>query len=513
MILVLPFHTGDVFQAIDLLDWIKLLGKCPKHDCLLVADAAVQWSDCSRALDLARDCFKSAELICTDKPLLGWPQASNAMFLLAASHVYSTRGQPFFWMEPDCIPLKAGWLDAIEDGHKKCGKPFMGAFVHSQNPTLPKVSLAGCAVYPPDTFQRLQGVFPCKRAWDVDTASVVIPQAANTLLIQHFFGQIDLAPTFALHKTPYSPINTFTLENLHPNAVVFHRNKDGTLLRILHQKMFPETQEFKGERPCFVQLGRFGDIILLLPAMLEWSRRIGQPPIVVTSEAHASVFEGVSYVEVEALKVHWWNDLYNALHHAQKKYGSQNVFMTQLHGGGKFSRISQPSYSLEMWLRTGLLDCFYTAPLVFDRRSSEREAQLARQLIHNGKPAVLINMAGITSPLPNAWKVIQLLTEKLSSRFDIVDISAVRAHRIFDLLGLMDRAAGMVTIDTATLHLAHGSSIPYVGLTQDTVNKDGSGKSVPRGNCVLEVPYSQAVGDVFNSADRMARAIMDHALS
>ena len=235
MVCVIAFHSGDVAQAIDLLSWIKLLGGCKSHDCLLVADADTQWSDCIRAVELAKESFKGVELIATEKPLSGWPKASNEMFLLAASHL-AVRGQPFFVCEPDCIPLKPGWLDALEDGYKKYGRLFMGAHVRSQ-PPLPAVSVAGCAVYPARAAELLAKCCQGPGAWDVECAAFTVPQSANTDLIQHFWGQKDLAPTFVQTKTPHSPKNAFTLQNIKPEAVVFHRNKDGSLIRLLKRQL------------------------------------------------------------------------------------------------------------------------------------------------------------------------------------------------------------------------------------------------------------------------------------
>lgn len=233
MICAIAFHSGDVAQAVDLIDWIKLLGGCPKHDCLLVADSMVQWSDCLSVREMAQESFQSVEMIVVEPPRQGWPMAANAMFLAAAHHL---AGKPFFWCEPDCIPLRAGWLDELGREYEQCGKPFMGAFVRTSQPGLPSLSLAGCAVYPADAAERIGRFCDGPRAWDVASAEAVIPQAASVHLIQHFFGQIDLAPTFAPAKTPHSPVNTFTLDHLRKEAVVFHRNKDGTLIRLLNKR-------------------------------------------------------------------------------------------------------------------------------------------------------------------------------------------------------------------------------------------------------------------------------------
>jgi len=73
-----------------------------------------------------------------------------------------------------------------------------------------------------------------------------------------------------------------------------------------------------------------------------------------------------------------------------------------------------------------------------------------------------------------------------------VNLNACNAYRVFDLLGLMDRAVGLLTVDTMTLHLAAASKIPYIAYTRD----DGQAGSIPKGNCVANIGYSQAVNQL-----------------
>lgn len=101
-----------------------------------------------------------------------------------------------------------------------------------------------------------------------------------------------------------------------------------------------------------------------------------------------------------------------------------------------------------------------------------------------GKPKLLVNLNPTgTSPFYGVNEVVPLLHQ---TGLEIVDLGNVRAERIYDLLGLYDHAAGLVTTDTATLHLAAASSIPYIAF----VNNGGAG-SVPKGNCILKVRYGQ----------------------
>ncbi len=80
-----------------------------------------------------------------------------------------------------------------------------------------------------------------------------------------------------------------------------------------------------------------------------------------------------------------------------------------------------------------------------------------------------------------------------------MNTNETNAHRIFDLLGLMDAAAGMITVDTASLHLLAAAKCPYVALTRD----HGQARSIPKGNCVLNVGYTEALRRMSEILDAM----------
>jgi hypothetical protein len=272
MTVVFPFFQGDVIALRELLLWIAQLGCSKNHEALLVADTATQWSDCLSLLEMALPAFHDVRLICTEQPVTGWPQGSNALFRCAAEEM-AKRNQPFLWMEPDAIPLRIGWLDSISKAYEQCGKPFMGRTYRSTDPGVPSTMLSGIAVYPADTMNRI-GALLNGRAFDVSIADGVVPQSAHTKLIQWFWGQPKLAPTFAKKKETNSPINTFTLETLESEAVIFHRNKDGTLLSLLRNRMFPCHHEV----PLTIVMSFFRNDAVLAAKTLDWVRRLGTPP-------------------------------------------------------------------------------------------------------------------------------------------------------------------------------------------------------------------------------------------
>lgn len=278
MKVVLPFHNGDAEQAADLLTWIGHLGGAKEHDLLLVADAGLDWS-VAMALIPIGEVFRSVELICTDRLVTGWPQGGNTLFLSAAEHCAATK-EPFLWLEADCVPLSKDWLDRIQSVY---GGGFLGHIYECNTPGLPQRLLSGIAVYPPNAYDIIH---PCvgnepHRAWDVSAAEKILPHAADSCLFHHFWGEKGLPPTFAAQKAPESPVNTLTLDYLRHGAVLFHRNKDGSLRRLVADKL---------------GISAFGNFVVVLPVcnhdadlmlrLLDWIQALGTPR---THEALVSI--------------------------------------------------------------------------------------------------------------------------------------------------------------------------------------------------------------------------------
>jgi hypothetical protein len=233
---IIPFHKGDAQLAEELLRWIIELGGCRKHRCLLVADASVHLNMTDALTTLAREAFGKATIAYVDDIKTSWPKASNQMFKHAAIHAAKWEHCPFFWCEPDCIPLRSSWLDEIANEYARCNKPFMGKLVSTDQHGMPALHMNGNAVYPHDVGLRLSTVLNGDQAWDIASADITVKDAFNTPLIHHFWGRFDLPPHFEDYRTRHSAENTLTLQNIPKKAVLFHRCKDGSLIRVLRQR-------------------------------------------------------------------------------------------------------------------------------------------------------------------------------------------------------------------------------------------------------------------------------------
>lgn len=262
--------------------------------------------------------------------------------------------------------------------------------------------------------------------------------------------------------------------------------------------------------PCFVHLGKYGDQMILMPALREIFRRTGIKPVVIVSRPYDSIYEGVSYADCipvvfpdhrdgigparqmawylfgNAIVPKWWDDP-EALY--PEVVDSQHRLVMSYRGKPiQVDTRMRHSYMLDQWRATGFPDADMTRlPLVFDRRSWKREAALLEGLGRIKKPILLTCFEGQSSPFSFVPEVVNSL-EDVRDQFHVVALDGFRAHRIYDLLGLFDRAAGMITIDTATLHLAAASRIPHIAIT-----RHDWGHSTTRGNCILEVRYPETL--------------------
>lgn len=262
--------------------------------------------------------------------------------------------------------------------------------------------------------------------------------------------------------------------------------------------------------PCYVQLGKFGDIMILLVAMKHVHDECGYRPVVLTSQEYGSILEGVSYVQPWLEPLHWVNDVGRARRLAELRYGWSVVPkwwddpghlpppvvngdpVATLKIGNRTMEVPAAqwdSYQLSQWRAMGFQSKdMLEWPLVFDRRHRMRELDLVKRVFRTSKKKLLFNLfGGGSSPFGFDPEVMREIY-RYGPHFEIVNLAAVRANRIFDLLGLFDRSAGLITSDTSTLHLAGACEIPYVAYVAN-----GGGGSIPKGNCQLAIRYGETV--------------------
>lgn len=257
-------------------------------------------------------------------------------------------------------------------------------------------------------------------------------------------------------------------------------------------------------KTAFCLLARNGDIINSL-AMARYLHNLdGEKPLWFVHRQYLAVLKGASYVEPVPVVM----DLHRvdlAIRMAKTK--ATRVINATSHG--KFYKGSRDqSYNFKAWDDNGFGDHFHDLkgwPLQFDNRDPEREATLISQFITGDRPVLLLSLAKAkSSPFPHHALFEERIRRKWAKVFQIVDLQTVHCSRIYDLLGIMDRARVLITADTATLHLATAApTLKTICLTNDHPFL----ASRPRYEPIYQTSYSQALANLERVHEAVVRTI------
>lgn len=281
---------------------------------------------------------------------------------------------------------------------------------------------------------------------------------------------------------------------------------------------------------CYVMLGKLGDLVQMLPVFQHECEESGIAPTVMVEAKHAGLFDGVGYVSPWVTELKWPSGITSAREEAERAFekvlvpqfwNDTQVFdrppstsVLKLNGREwKFDMDEWPNCQSAMWGVCGLgLSELRRRQVIFNRRDPVREQALAGTVSNWKKPVILYNLQGESCPFGLAPEILRTLWP-LRHLLDLVDLSAIKAHRFYDLLGLYDRAAGLLTIDTATLHLASASTVPVVALVND-----GWSRAEPKGSVIMAMNYSQVTSRITEITEvishlallRRNRRLVDH---
>lgn len=220
-------------------------------------------------------------------------------------------------------------------------------------------------------------------------------------------------------------------------------------------KRFPKT---------FVQLGRAGDILNILPLVKREFQKHRIRPRVMVAADFAGILDGVKYAD----PLIWpgrFEDVKPAVWTAGRQKG--DLIIPQIYGNDWSPAALCTSFARDSWRVAGADVPWGSLPLEFDRRDREGEQMVLRHflILPASRPFVLLAVDGISSPFTGARSLKALLNYWLKD-FRIIDLSGFRARHISDLIPLFDRAHCLVTIDAGLLHLAHASRVPVVTLVE-----------------------------------------------
>lgn len=234
---------------------------------------------------------------------------------------------------------------------------------------------------------------------------------------------------------------------------------------------------------------RLGDICNNLPVARDIFLRTNEKPDWYVNLHFASIFGGVGYAT--PIKTQFAPDRTDLACELAKQTHS-TVLMMQTFGKMWHGKPTPCCYNRLAWVNCGMGDCFDKVleyPLIFDRRDSEREERLCQRVITGTKPVLLLSIAcGRSSPFAAHGTFTDSILRKWGQHFQIIDLCKVRAARVYDVLGLMDRAALLVTGDSFAIHLAAAcQKLPVVFLC----NNEPFLASDTRCRVVLRLKYSE----------------------
>ena len=202
-----------------------------------------------------------------------------------------------------------------------------------------------------------------------------------------------------------------------------------------------------------VQLGRIGDILNILPAC----KHLGIGHMLINPQFDF-VLKGQSYVR----GVHWAGDMENLRLAVEFAHTiSPDVRVPQLFGRIQPDGLpprTRDSFVIDQWdrIKPSFGDMFGRLPLEFDQRDFERELKLLTELglADIDRDVLLVNLFSNSSPVAADYadEILAHLRTKYAD-WHVVDLGNVRAEAYCDLLAVYECATGIITADTATLHL------------------------------------------------------------
>lgn len=216
----------------------------------------------------------------------------------------------------------------------------------------------------------------------------------------------------------------------------------------------------------FLQLGKNGDLISMLPLVALEFKTTGIKPSLLVSKQYAGILSRVDYCQ-PVIYDGEWDDLLGAIKFARQNF--ENVIVTQTYGRKFPIQFTRSSFQLEAWERAGKLNLWDTLPLELNRcRITEMET--LSKLGANGKRFVLFADHSQSSPFLQKDELFELVDKWLLRQpipRKMVRLSEIKLPSLCDFLPLYDLADAIIAVESAHLHLTKTSKTPVLALTAD----------------------------------------------
>jgi hypothetical protein len=214
----------------------------------------------------------------------------------------------------------------------------------------------------------------------------------------------------------------------------------------------------------FVQLGRYGDILNILPALHSHHVVTGEKPGLVVSREFAGIFSGITYATPHLYPGHFTHPEAAAAW-IRQHLRQATVLNTQVYSAVGYIQPKGSSFLIDSWSRARSGVPWGRFKLVLDGVDMKKAARLCPD---TEKPLILVAGGGYSAPFDVSGLISQL--QQRLPGFSLVDMSTIRAENFVDLVGPMSKAHAIVSSDTGTLHLANAVDVPVFALQAEKPN-------------------------------------------
>lgn len=236
VVLAFQWSEADAVQAVRVLEWWRDIRATAyaetdvrgrPHIVTFRPKRTAQWLK-DRVDGLLETVGQGLEVIepAFDLPDERYPRGSVWGFWHIAQFCHE-RKYDFVLMEPDAIPLKATWWTELETEVETRQWPYLGHLEPAHvSGGYPK-HMAGCGAYWHQVWPAID-TSRLDKAFDVALAEHVVPLSESSRCIQQVFGH-EGPPRFRTQEDVRRIIRE--------DAVLFHRNKDGSLIQLLRERL------------------------------------------------------------------------------------------------------------------------------------------------------------------------------------------------------------------------------------------------------------------------------------
>lgn len=295
MNIVFAYHNGDADLAMESAKAITAMGINMRHKAYVCTRQGTK--DCNTVIQELKKSFPEVDQITAQDGFDGWPLGPNQMFSDVAAAMYSTKF-PFYFWEPDCVPMKEGWVDDLDaEYHRKVG--IMGHLYEggmaSNGKNIYKM-IVGSAVYPPNFLDfcpsaqslstynlayKSAGTTP--EPWDVRCRWNFMKIGRDTPLIRTYWKSVnyqwkDGKIVFYAEDPEAQAVQGVTCPDrvISSEAVVIHGCKDGSLHKMA-QEGFPIPQSVINEIQSGTVCDKASEVVLNSPEVTTKSETTLKP--------------------------------------------------------------------------------------------------------------------------------------------------------------------------------------------------------------------------------------------